>query len=111
MPDPLVLDWTQNPFPARPGWPEKGGLCLLQGPDPSCCSGQEVLGLAPCKQGCCGRAGTVHDAFTSFKGGQSLLVIQYECFGPEPRELAKELHSSADEIRYFEFVVFFFFFK
>lgn len=77
---------------------ERGVLCLLQGPDPTCCSGQEVLARAPRE------AEPDHDTFPLL-GGQN----QLRGFYPEPRALAGEPHSSSVEIRYFKFGWVFFF--
>lgn len=71
---------------------ERGVLCLLQGPDPTCCSGQEVLARA------LREAEPDRDTFPLL-GGQN----QLRGFYPEPRALAGELHSSGVEIRYFKF--------
>lgn len=49
------------------------------------------------KVGCCGRAEWVQKAFLSLRGGtQNLLLVEQGRFSPEHRELAEELHSSAE---------------
>lgn len=93
-----------NPRLARA---ERGVLCLLQGPDPTCCSRQEVLPWAP------RQAELDHffffPLFPLFRGKKPGLRLPSQA-----QDLAGELHSSGVEIRYFKFVGllfgFFFFF-